>query len=668
MTGAPLLLDRCAVAAAVVLTCVLFTPTADDPVNIVKLTALLLVALGLLVVGITRVLKRREVVIPISPAGVAVVVLGLAFVVSALSAPVRNTAVLGAYGRNSGLLAYLAALLICAVALRALGRPGTRVLVAGVVVAGLFTATYGLMQRIGWDLVPWTNPFNPIIAALGNPNFASGYLGIAGTVAAGGALDRGWARAWRVIAAATAVLCLVTAALSASVQGPIALAAGLSIIAGAWLLDRRGRTRTAGLGALAAAVVAGVGVLTVGVLAQAGPAASLFTDIGSRARGYYWEAALTMFSDAPLLGVGLEHYGYHYRSARSTQSLTALAGNDFADAAHSVPLQMLAQGGLVLGLAYFAFVLATAVAVVRGLLRLRGDERMLLAAVAGGWAAYQVQSFVSIDQVPLIVLHFALAGAAVAAADGAGLRTFRLPGAPTPRRASPNDAGARRRARAGSVVVRERQMTGADRAGVGIVALVAAFGAYQAMAPLRASIAVDKGDEQADLGRGDDSLALYEQATDLVPGQVTYRLRTAGLLDVVQPPQPERALAAYESAVESDPYSLLAIRGLARAVEGSDVERSRELHRRAVELSPYDDAVVVAAAQFELRHDGAERARALLERASSALPTSASVWTQLGVAHAQLGDAAEARGAYRRALAIAPGDALAEQGLASLGG
>ena len=38
------------------------------------------------------------------------------------------------------------------------------------VLGGLFTATYGLFQRLGIDAIHWTNPFNPIIASLGPPS------------------------------------------------------------------------------------------------------------------------------------------------------------------------------------------------------------------------------------------------------------------------------------------------------------------------------------------------------------------------------------------------------------------------------------------------------------------------------------------------------------------
>ena len=469
MTGTNLLPDRLLVAAAVVLTCVLFTRAALDPVNVIKLTALVLVAIVLVSLAAARVVRHRVVHLPVSPAGAAAVALGAAFVLAAVTAPVTSTAILGTYGRNSGLLAYLAALVLFVVGLRVFGGGHARVLVGGVVIAGLFTATYGLLQKAGIDAIPWNNPFNPIIAALGNPNFASGYLGIAASVSAGGALYAGWAWGWRVTCAITSGLCLLTAALSASVQGPIAAAGGLFVVAVAFTLDLRSSSRRpllAGLGAIAAV---GIAVLLVGAVSKAGPAARVFSDVGSEARTYYWGAAAQMFRDNPFLGVGLDQYGNFWRSARSPESVAALGGTQYSDAAHSVPLQMLAQGGLLLGVAYAAFVLVTLIALIRGLLRLRGADRMLLAAVGGGWTAYQVQSAVSIDQVPLVVLHFALAGAVVAAAGASGLRELRLPGALKPVAPHPNDARTKRRV-AAAAAPRSRPVTGVDVAVFTVVA------------------------------------------------------------------------------------------------------------------------------------------------------------------------------------------------------
>lgn len=653
MTSRALDVDRYLVAAAVVLTCVLFTKSALDPVNVIKLTALLLVALALVVSVTVRVARDRVVHLPLSIAGGLAAALAVGFVVSTVVAPVTTTAVLGAYGRNSGLLAYAAALVLFVVGLRVFDRPGARVLVGGVVLAGLFTATYGLFQKAGIDAIPWNNPFNPIIAALGNPNFASGYLGIAASVAAGGALYRGWRVGWRIACAISGVLCLAAAALSSSVQGPIAAVGGLFVVAVAWFLDREGTLKRAGLGVLGAVGALGVVVTLVGLIAKAGPAGPIFSDNGSQARAFYWDAAVAMFRDNPAVGVGLDQYGNFWRAERSIDSLSFLPGSSYSDAAHSVPLQMLAQGGVVLGLVYLAFLLFTAFCLVRGLLRLRGADRMLLAAVGAGWVAYQVQSAVSIDQVPLLVLHFSLAGAVVAASGMSGLKELRLPGALQPVEVHPNDARAKRRAAVSAP--KRRETNGADLAIISVVGLVALVGAYQAFDPLRANNAAKAAADAINLGDGDAALAAYDRAQSLVPGQAYYSILEGSLFERSQPPQPARAQASYEQAVEADPYEVNAIKSAARIAEtNSELDRSRELWQRAVELEPLNDATLYDAAFFELRHGGAQAAGDLLEPAALRLPKAPKVWAALGDARAVLGDPAGAKQAYDTALALAP--------------
>jgi putative inorganic carbon (HCO3(-)) transporter len=663
---ANLLPDRLLVAAAVVLTCVLFTREALDPVNVLKLTALALAAVALVGLAVFRVVRHRIATLPWSPAGVIGAVLGLAFVVSAIAAPVTSTAVVGTYGRNSGLIAYLSALVLFFVGLRVFGGSGARVLVGGVVAAGLFTAVYGLFQKAGIDAIPWNNPFNPIIASLGNPNFASGYLGVAASVAAGGALYDGWTRGWRAACAVTALLCLLAATLSASVQGPIAAAGGLFVVAVGLALNSRSSLRRpllAGLGGLA---LLGLAVLVVGAAAKAGPAAGLFSDVGSEARTYYWGAALQMFRDNPLLGVGLDQYGNFWRTARSPESVAALGGTQYSDAAHSVPLQMLAQGGLMLGLAYAAFVGVVLVALVRGLLRLRGSERMLLATVGAGWAAYQVQSAVSIDQVPLVVLHFALAGGVVAAAGAGGLRELRLPGAPTPLPVAKNDARTRRRV-AAAAPPPTRAVTATDLVLLSMLAVAVGLAAWQALVPMRANVAAKTGDEVLAMGDGGGAFQAYDKATDLLPGQAFYWIKKGQLFEGATPPQQEQALAAYATAVERDPYEVNAAKAAARLAEATgDLDKARELYELAAARDPLNPATLTAAATFGLRHDGADFARELLEQAVQQVPDDASLWATLGDARAVLGEPQGAEAAYRRALELEPGQPTATEGLEKL--
>ena len=665
MSSRALEVDRSLVAAAVVLTCVLFTPSSLDPVNVVKLTALLLCAIALVVSVTVRAARDRVVHLPVGVAGTLAGLLLIAFVVSAVVAPVTTTAVLGAYGRNSGLLAYVAALVLFVVGLRVFDRPGARVLVGGVVAAGLFTATYGLLQQAGIDRIPWNNPFNPIIASLGNPNFASGYLGIAASVAAGGALWAGWQWGWRIACAVTGALCLTAAVLTVSVQGPIAAVAGGFVVAVAFALERTAPWRGRALTGLGAVAVVGTVVLLLGAVRKVGPLGAQFADRGAQSREFYWGAALSMFSDRPLFGVGLDQYGSFWRAQRSPDSVGFLPGGSFADAAHSVPLQMLAQGGVLLGVVYLLFVGFTGSCLVRGLLRLQGTERMLLAAVGAGWTAYQVQSLVSIDQVPLLVLHFALASAVIAASGQAVLREVRLPGALSPVVVHPNDAGAERRAAEGTP--RRRTTTGADAAVIGLAGVLAVLAGYQAVTPLRANSAAKQAAEAISQGDGATALAAYEKAQDLVPGQALYATLAASLLERVSPPQPTLALESYERAVEADPYDVGAVRAAARLAEtNGSVDRSRDLWRQAARLEPYNERTLADAASFELRHDGAQAARDLLEPVVAQLPPTAVVLAVLGDARSALGDADGAKDAYDRALGLEPGNPLATAGLSRL--
>ncbi|MCW2680493.1 MAG: hypothetical protein JWM62_1894, partial [Frankiales bacterium] len=647
-------MDRVVLATAIVSTAVLFTAQAADPVNIPKLTALVLCAIAVVGGCAVRAIRTRVLQLPWGLPAVAGLVLLAAFGVAALSAPVFGNAVLGAYGRNSGLLAYSSALVLFLVGLRVLDRPGTRVVLYALILAGWFTAGYGLLQYVGVDSVAWNNPFNPIIASLGNPNFAAAYVAICAPAAAWGALSSRCTLPWRLLSGGIAVLCLLAALLSDAAQGPLAAAPGLAVLALAWLLDREAAVRRVGLAALGLLTALGTALLVAG-LAGAGPAAAVFRDAGSRARGHYWEGALTMWRDHPVLGVGLDAYGGFWRTARSIEGTRALGGDDFSDAAHSVPLHLLATGGLVLALAYLLFVGVVAFALVQGLRQLRGEERLLLGALGGCWAAYQVQSLVSIDQVPLIVTQYVLGAAVVVAAGHSRLREVRLPGALPP--PEPPQGGSPRKRRAMSLEPRRRVLTRLDQVALAVVGLVLLGLGWQALVPLRASAAVLDAD--AALAAQDLRAAQqgYEHAIDLV-GSTVYWQRLGALHASAM--SHTLATDAYRGALDADPHDPNAARNAARSAEDAgDLEPARELHARALELDPRGPTTVLAAATFELRHEGAARAEALLEDLLTVLPERADAWAALGDARAALGNSGGAREAYQRALQLQPDEPTA---------
>ena len=656
--------DHGLLAASLVLTALAFTSRSADPVNVIKLTVLMLCAIALVVAAAIRGVQTRVLQVPWGlPAGAALALL-LAFVVATITAPVTTTAVLGAYGRNSGLLAYGSAVILFLVGLRVLDLSGVRVLLYALAGTGLVLGVYGLFQLAGIDPVPWANDdFNPIIGTLGNPNFAAAYMAICTPAAAWMALRSDLALPWRIAGGVAAVVALLAAALSDAFQGPLAASAGLFVLAVAWVLGRPEKVRRAGLAVLAALAAIGVATVAAG-LAGAGPVAGILSSAGSRARVWYWDAALTMWRDNPVFGVGLDTFGGFWWQAKPLEVVRVVGDSNFVNAAHSVPLHLLATGGALLFVTYAVFVGVVATALVRGLLRLEGRDRLLLGAVGGSWAAYQVQALVSIDQVPLITAQYVCAAGVVVVAGWARSRAVPLPGAPAQRGAA-TKAAKSGKGRPPVRKPRARVLGPGDYVVIGLVGLLGVVTAWQALKPLRADTAVLAGDRKLAAGDGTASLEAYQRAEELVPGATLPLQRQASLYQRAE--MLDQAYASLKEAAEANPYDLSLVRDAAEFAENrGKVDEARRFHQRALELEPDGAGTLQRAALFEMRQGRTTEALALVERAVDLHPNRADVWASLGDVRAAGGDTDGARAAYARALELQPTQEAALAGVAKL--
>ena len=106
--------------------------------------------------------------------------------------------------------------------------------------------------------------------------------------------------------------------------------------------------------------IAGLAALLVAITLWLAPSATLdrvfatFTteDRGAHARLWMWEGTLYMLRDAPILGVGLNNYGYwspRYlgESAQGPRCNAQVQTEFYADQPHSEPLRLLAETGLI---------------------------------------------------------------------------------------------------------------------------------------------------------------------------------------------------------------------------------------------------------------------------------------------------------------------------------
>ncbi|GAC1610519.1 MAG: hypothetical protein NVS3B26_17710 [Mycobacteriales bacterium] len=645
-------LSRWIIAATVFLTCVLFSPALADPVNVIKLTVLVLAALALAFLVVLQTVKDRVLLLPWGPAAIAGLALLAALVAATVIAPNTTTAVVGTYGRNSGLMAYAAALVLFFVGMRVWNAATAHILALGILAAGLFTASYGLLQYVGVDAIRWANPFNPIIASLGNPDFASAYLGICVPVAAWGVLWQRWSLVWRVASGVVGLMCLTAAALSYAVQGPLAAIAGLALLAVAVILEHAGTRARRGLVVLAVLAGLFVVVLVAGA-AKLGPLAFIFRRFSFRARQFYWDGALAMLRKHPLLGVGLDHFGAHWRQFRSDSATRTLGPKDYTDAAHSVPLQMFAQGGLVLGLLYLLFLIIVGTFFVRGLLRSSGQDRLLLGGLGGAWAAYVVSSAVSIDQVPLFTLEFATAGALIALGAPSPIRKIHLSGAVS-------EVATRRGRR--PAPLRTRAFTTPDVVAASVCGLAILVSLWFAITPLRANAAAHTGDVALTTGDGNAALSAFQEAERILPGVGAYWERTGSLYEAVK--QPQNALQVDEQGLHHDQFDLALYMNAGRLASSQHHDsEARAFWERAQQMDPTNPNTAVAAAAVETASGDAGKALQYLAHPLALFPNDANLWAATGAARAAAADQVGALRAFRRALYLDPQNQIARAGL-----
>ena len=319
-----------------------------------------------------------------------------------------------------------------------------------------------------------------VMSTFGNPNFTSGYLAIVAPLACAVALRGGEGRALvRGISGAVLMSCLWCIGHLGSLQGQLALFATALVLL-ARLQDRRLTELSKWIGSLASAVLLLVVPIMAGRLGLAGlvglsvvyallisrnsfrpleavagtadgaPTLHVPQKSGRRSMAYYvvpvvgfgvvgmvwgsgfiwsrfstalgerwafWRVALRIFADSPLTGLGLETFSTRFAELRDAGH-ASISPTHLTDSAHSVPLGLLAGGGILVSVAYLLLALSVIVLALRAWRSCSEDGRYLVAGLGAAWTAFHLQSAVSVDLPSLGILHGILIGSLFALGSG----------------------------------------------------------------------------------------------------------------------------------------------------------------------------------------------------------------------------------------------------------
>jgi len=600
----------------------LFWTRGLDNFDMIKWTVVVLAAAAIAITGAARVFVRGRVGVPRGPVAWAVAAFVVALVLATVTSDAPVVSLMGVHRRYSGLLLYASCALLFVAVLRRFDERSVSSLALAIGVGAVGMTLYGLVQLVGADPFPFARRYSGIFSTVGNPNFAAGYLGATLPLVVWPAIAPRRPLAVRLLAAGLAAAQVVALTATNSSQGFFSAGAGLGVLAVAWVLaQERSWSRPAAVGLLAAG---GLAVVTAAAgLAGAGPLSVLSRQRSFELRIYYWQTALNILRDQPLLGAGLDRYGVNYRLHRP---LGVILSSDLPatnDAAHNVVLQMLSSGGLVLGLAYLAVLGLTAWALVTGLRRHRGERLLLLGAVGGAWLGYQAQSMVSIDVPALAVLHWVLAGAVLVVAGAPLVRDVVLrPGvvAAAQRTGAKGKGKGKQRGasqqRGGKTSVRD------GRIAVGATAVLGLVAVYALTLPLRADTAAgaalrDEAAQDYQAAKAD-----VDRAIDLAPWEFQYWFER-GRYHVATEDYRD-ALAAYIDSAERAGGDLKPVLAAARAARVAGQNQfTEQWYSEALEIEPRHPQLKVEFARFLQDQGRAAEAERLAREALAIDPSNA---------------------------------------------
>jgi O-antigen ligase len=390
-----------------VITVLVISGNVTDPVNVPKLLALGVVSVASMWVTFSSPLRFRlkQALLPFS--------LVLIFVLATVSATLNSKSPLsqnlyGAYGRNNGLITYLflSFLFISVLTLRRV-ESFQRFLNA-LYIAGVVNVVYCLWVLAFGDFVGWSNPYGNILGTLGNPNFIGSFLGIFFGASFAILFSTSVGRKMRISVSIILPLTLFEIVKSHAIQGRVVAALGIAIVL-FFFLRSRVKPSYVLLYTLVATVV---GAFALAGALQVGPLTSFIYKTSVSLRGQYWLAGWNTGQDHPLTGVGMDSFGDWYRRSRDSRALELPGVDTVVNASHNVPLDMFAFGGWPLFLSYLALLAITMLSIMKVVIRNKSYDAPFVALTVA-WLGYQLQSFISINQIGLAIWGWILSASLI---------------------------------------------------------------------------------------------------------------------------------------------------------------------------------------------------------------------------------------------------------------
>lgn len=392
-----------------------------DPFNIGKL-ALMVTLSGLLILSLPNQLIGK---IPRSNSILILVTLLAFFLSQVFSILVNkqniNQALLGVWGRNNGLLFYLALSIILISTFVFVSNFGDAKLIYAISILGLFQSFYGLMQWQKAEIFRFANGSNPVFLTFGNEDFSSLFLtmSIISTLSLVVYNKHNFKRFLLLTSATFQFFILIK---MNTTQSKICLVWSLFVYLLFKLDKYRKKQLIFRIGIFAILIL---GVTTIeGALIGKGPFSFINNNLGSlNSRYLHWVAGLKMFVFKPLSGVGLDAYGDFQPFFRIVDKNGI--PDTYSNNAHNVFIQYLATGGIFMGISFLVLFIILSKSLLK-IIKNTNLSNNTKITYTSFYSVILVNIFIGIENAALAVWLWAFMGSIIAISNIKFSSTYNL--------------------------------------------------------------------------------------------------------------------------------------------------------------------------------------------------------------------------------------------------
>jgi O-antigen ligase len=390
---------------SVITTTLLVTPTFSyDPINVSRFFTLAIfgsISFFILLIYRKQLISKNRLLF----FGLSMLFL-LSSTVSLITSKLNfGDLIFGVTGRQTGYLTYVFLVLLMLLTSLVSNKNLASSLLKVLIVTGLISALYGLLQSLNLDPFEWINPYSPVFGLFGNPNFLSSFLGLSASGALAFLLTKNNKSSERIICMIYIPFTLYIIYKTKSQQGFLVLLIGIAIVLLLWLKNHSKYSKFLLHYMLLISILF---VVTVLDILQRTPWNSILYKESVTLRGDFWRTGWNITKDNPIFGVGIEGYRDSYRLYRD-QITTDRAPDSTVSSAHNVFLDLSSGGGVTLVFIYLLIVILVIVSAIK-IIRRESSFNASFAGLFGAWVAYLAQSIISINQIGLAIWGWVLSG------------------------------------------------------------------------------------------------------------------------------------------------------------------------------------------------------------------------------------------------------------------